>query len=54
MSSRTYAIAWIAATALLFCSVVGINLVLDPQNIYRKGKLDHSPSTNDRYLRFKN
>ena len=54
MSSRTYAIGWIAATALLFCTVVGINLVLDPQNIYRKGKLDHSPSTNDRYLRFKN
>jgi hypothetical protein len=53
MSSRTYALAWIAMAASLFCTVVGINLVLDPQKIYRGGNLDHSPSTNDRYLRFK-
>lgn len=42
-----------AAAALLFLAVVGINLVLDPQGIYHTSNPALSASTNDRYLRYR-
>jgi hypothetical protein len=53
MQARTYALALIAASIALLCTVIGTNLYLDPQGIYRGKTLDLSPSANNRYFRLK-
>ena len=53
MRTKTYALALVAAAVMLFLAVVGANLALDPQGIYRASKPVLSATFNDRYFRYK-
>jgi hypothetical protein len=53
MQTKIYAMALMAAAATLFLAVVGVNVALDPQDIYRASKPAPTASANDRYFSYK-
>lgn len=52
MKARSYALAMIAAAAILFAGVVGANVIIDPFAVFGTGLLPKSKNLNDRYRRF--